>query len=143
MQRRRVRFLEPGVHAGAADGEVPAGEPGRGRAEAEGAEAATVLIVEPGAFRTQLFGPGFRAMPVMSEYAETVGPTRKSRPISDGKAQGNPAKAARAIADAVDAGTPTLRLPLGPDAVEWIRKKLAGVLAEVEHTEAVARATGF
>jgi NAD(P)-dependent dehydrogenase (short-subunit alcohol dehydrogenase family) len=102
-----------------------------------------VLIVEPGAFRTQLFGAGFRAMPEMSAYAETVGPTRKMSTDLHGAAAGDPAKAAKAIADAVDAGAPTLRLPLGPDALEWIRKKLASVLDDVERTEAVARATGF
>jgi NAD(P)-dependent dehydrogenase (short-subunit alcohol dehydrogenase family) len=102
-----------------------------------------VLIVEPGAFRTQLFGAGFRAMPAMSAYEETVGPTRKMSTDLHGVAQGDPAKAAKAIADAVDAGVPTLRLPLGPDAVDWMRAKLANVLADVERTEPIARATGF
>jgi NAD(P)-dependent dehydrogenase (short-subunit alcohol dehydrogenase family) len=102
-----------------------------------------VLIVEPGAFRTQLFGAGFRAMPAMSAYAETVGPTRKMSSDLHGAAQGDPAKAAKAIADAVDAGAPTLRLPLGADAVDWIRAKLASVLADVERGEVIARATTF
>jgi len=56
---------------------------------------------------------------------------------------GDPQKAARAIIDAVDAGCPTLRLPLGADAVQSIRDKLAKVSADVDRTEAVARATAF
>jgi NAD(P)-dependent dehydrogenase (short-subunit alcohol dehydrogenase family) len=102
-----------------------------------------VLIVEPGAFRTRLFGAGFRSMPAMEAYASTVGPTRAYASQSDGVQAGDPAKAARAIADAVAAGAPTLRLPLGGDAVTGIRQKLAAVAADVDRTEAVARATAL
>lgn len=102
-----------------------------------------VLIVEPGSFRTSLFGTAFRAMPVMDAYASTVGPTRTYAAQSAGSQPGDPAKAARAIADAVAAGAPSLRLPLGADAVESIRKKLAAIAANVDRTEAVAAATSF
>jgi NAD(P)-dependent dehydrogenase (short-subunit alcohol dehydrogenase family) len=101
-----------------------------------------VLIVEPGAFRTRLFGPAFRAMPQMPEYASTVGPTRAYAAQSDGVQDGDPAKAAKAIADAVAAGALSLRLPLGADAVKSIREKLARVGADVDATEAVASSTG-
>lgn len=100
-----------------------------------------VLIVEPGAFRTRLFGPAFRTMPAMPEYEATVGPTRTYAATSDGSQGGDPAKAARAIADAVAAGAPNLRLPLGADAVKSIREKLARVAADVDATEAVASGT--
>lgn len=102
-----------------------------------------VLIVEPGAFRTNLFGPAFRAMPALEAYGPTVGPTRAYAAISAGSQPGDPAKAARAIADAVAAGAPTLRLPLGMDAVASIREKLARVAADVDSTEPVAKATAF
>jgi NAD(P)-dependent dehydrogenase (short-subunit alcohol dehydrogenase family) len=102
-----------------------------------------VLIVEPGAFRTRLFGAAFRALPAMEVYAETVGPTRAYAAGSDGSQAGDPAKAARAIADAVAAGAPTLRLPLGADAVTSIREKLARVAADVDRTESIALATAF
>lgn len=100
-----------------------------------------VLIVEPGAFRTDLFGGAFRTMPETPEYAATVGPTRKHVLDSAGKQPGDPAKAAKAIADAVAAGAPSLRLPLGEDAVQAIRAKLAQVNADVDATESMARAT--
>ena len=102
-----------------------------------------VLIVEPGAFRTNLFGPAFRAMPALEVYGPTVGPTRAYAAISAGSQPGDPAKAARAIADAVAAGAPTLRLPLGMDAVASIREKLARVAADVDSTEPVAKAMAF
>jgi NAD(P)-dependent dehydrogenase (short-subunit alcohol dehydrogenase family) len=102
-----------------------------------------VLIVEPGAFRTRLFGSAFRALPAMPEYASTVGPTRAYAAQSDGVQGGDPAKAAKAIVDAVAAGAPSLRLPLGADAVQSIREKLARVTADVDGTEGVASTTGF
>jgi NAD(P)-dependent dehydrogenase (short-subunit alcohol dehydrogenase family) len=102
-----------------------------------------VLIVEPGAFRTALFGTAFRSMPEMDIYAGTVGPTRAYAANSAGSQPGDPAKAARAIADAVDAGVPTLRLPLGADAVSSIRAKLSRVAAEVDLTEKIAGDTAF
>jgi len=100
-----------------------------------------ILIVEPGAFRTELFGGGFRTMPETPEYAASVGPTRQYVVESAGKQPGDPAKAARAICDAVAAGTPSLRLPLGADAVQSIRDKLARVAADVDASEPVASAT--
>ena len=102
-----------------------------------------VLIVEPGAFRTRLFGGSFRSMPALDAYKESVGPTRAFAEQSEGKQPGDPAKAARAIIDAVNAGAPNLRLPLGADAVQNIRAKLAQVTADVDQTESVASATAF
>lgn len=102
-----------------------------------------VLVVEPGAFRTSLFGGAFRAMPATEPYASTVGPIRAWSTDLAGKQAGDPAKAARAIVDAVEAGAPRLRLPLGADAVAQIRAKLAAVAADVDANEAIAAATAF
>jgi NAD(P)-dependent dehydrogenase (short-subunit alcohol dehydrogenase family) len=102
-----------------------------------------VLIVEPGAFRTRLFGSSFRTMPVIEAYKESVGATRAYAEQSEGKQPGDPAKAARAIIDTVNAGAPNLRLPLGADAVQNMRAKLAQVTADVDQTESVANATAF
>jgi len=102
-----------------------------------------VLIVEPGAFRTRLFGSAFRAMPTLPAYAETVGATRAYVEKEAGAQAGDPVKAARAIIETVDAGAPNLRLPLGADAVSGIRAKLAQVTSDLNSTERVALATAF
>ncbi|HEY3252480.1 MAG TPA: hypothetical protein VGJ91_00980, partial [Polyangiaceae bacterium] len=85
----------------------------------------------------------FRTMPPLPAYAETVGATRAYAEQQAGAQAGDPAKAARAIVDAVDAGAPNLRLPLGADAVFAIRTKLARVTKDVNSTERVAVATAF
>ncbi|MEK7951983.1 oxidoreductase [Luteolibacter soli] len=102
-----------------------------------------VLIVEPGAFRTELFGSAFRSMPEMEVYAPTVGATRNYAAQSAGTQAGDPVKAAKAILDAVAAGCPSLRLPLGADAIHGMRAKLAQVAADVDWNEAIAAATAY
>ena len=102
-----------------------------------------VLIVEPGAFRTSLFGAAFRSLPALDAYATSVGPTRAYVESNAGTQPGDPRKAARAIADAVAAGAPTLRLPLGSDAVALIRSKLGEIAADVTANERVATAQDF
>ncbi|APR75589.1 Dehydrogenase [Minicystis rosea] len=102
-----------------------------------------VLIVEPGAFRTRLFGAAFRSMPAHPAYEATVGPIRAYATGANGAQEGDPVKAAKAIADAVAAGAPTLRLPLGADAITAIRAKLARVASDVDRTEEVAKATSY
>ena len=103
-----------------------------------------VMAVEPGAFRTNLFGPGAA---VLSEenpaYAETVGPTRQFVTTGDGTQPGDPAQAAAAIRTALDAERTPVRLPLGGDAVDGIVAHLDAVRAEVAEWEKVSRGTDF
>lgn len=79
-----------------------------------------VLIVEPGAFRTEFGGARMHRSPAIEAYAETVGPTRASIDSMDGTQPGDPDKAAAAILAALHAPQPPLHLALGPDAVTMI-----------------------
>ena len=118
-----------------------------GLSEAVAAELAPfgirVMIVEPGSFRTGLLGRGLRAAPQMAPYAGTVGATRAYIENEDGRQAGDPAKAAAAILTALDADQPPLRLALGADAVDMIRAKHDSLRTDLDHWEAVARATTF
>ncbi|MET8100376.1 oxidoreductase [Streptomyces sp. NPDC005236] len=103
-----------------------------------------VLIVEPGSFRTNLFGKGAA---YFSEehpaYAEKVGATRKLVRDGDGTQPGDPAKAAAAIRLALEAENTPLRLALGGDAVDFLVGHLDSVRAELATWEEVSRATEF
>lgn len=117
-------------------------------AEALAAEVASfgikVLAVEPGAFRTNLFGPGAAVMSKENPaYADTAGQTRRMVESGDGSQPGDPAKAARAIRTALAADATPLRLPLGADAVEAITDHLDGVRSELGAWEKVSRSTAF
>jgi NAD(P)-dependent dehydrogenase (short-subunit alcohol dehydrogenase family) len=99
-----------------------------------------VLIVEPGAFRTGLFGAASAAT---GTYAGTAGLTRQMIGASDGAQPGDPAKAAAAILATLNAERTPLRLPLGDDAVDAILGHLDRVRAELSGWEKVARDTAF
>lgn len=103
-----------------------------------------VLIVEPGAFRTNLFGKGAAYFSEPNDaYADTVGKTRDMVRAGDGAQGGDPAKAAAAILTALDADDTPLRLPLGDDAVSAIQAHLTDVRDEIDRWEGLARATAF
>lgn len=79
-----------------------------------------VLIVEPGAFRTEFAGHRMHRSPVIDAYAATTGPTRAAVDGMDGTQPGDPRKAAQAILEVLDHPEPPLRLALGNDAVDSI-----------------------
>jgi NAD(P)-dependent dehydrogenase (short-subunit alcohol dehydrogenase family) len=99
-----------------------------------------VLIVEPGAFRTELFGNISASTPI-SDYAGTAGQTRQMIEASAGVQPGDPAKAAAAILTALDAPDTPLRLPLGDDAVDAILGHLDSARADINAWEKLARST--
>jgi len=103
-----------------------------------------VLIVEPGAFRTGLFGAGAPVeSAAMPEYADTVGPTREYVASNDGEQPGDPRKAAVAIRRALDAKQTPLRLVLGADAIANIRGRLDRVGDELSGWDPVGRDTAI
>ncbi|MEU9265977.1 oxidoreductase [Streptomyces sp. NPDC048251] len=103
-----------------------------------------VLIVEPGAFRTNLFGKGAAYFSEENPaYAEKVGATRQLVEGGNGDQPGDPAKAAAAIRLALDAGNTPLRLALGGDAVDFLTRHLDSVRAELTAWEKVSRGTDF
>src|SRR5258708_23966596 len=75
-----------------------------------------VIIVEPGAFRTDWQGSSMQLHPVGPDYEETVGAINRSRQENDGTQPGDPARAAKVIMDVVGADDPPRRLLLGSDA---------------------------
>ncbi|MEV3874535.1 oxidoreductase [Streptomyces sp. NPDC049906] len=103
-----------------------------------------VLIVEPGAFRTNLFGKdAARFSQEDPAYAEQVGATRELVRGGDGIQPGDPAKAAAAILLALDADVTPLRLALGGDAVDALTAHLDAVRTELTTWEPVSRGTDF
>jgi len=97
-----------------------------------------VLIVEPGQFRTNLAGAGMRYMPELPAYADTVGATRQFAHGMHQTQEGDPLKAAAAIAKALEADDTPLRLALGRDAVDAIRGHAQKMLVDIDTWEAVS-----
>lgn len=102
-----------------------------------------VVVVEPGAFRTEFGGRRMHRSRVLDAYHGSTGATRAAVDGMDGSQPGDPAKAARAILDVLDADPVPLRLALGRDAVEAIRAKHARLRHDLDTWEAVSLGTDF
>lgn len=76
-----------------------------------------VVIVEPGAFRTDWQGSSMALHPVGADYEETVGAMNRYRAQNNGTQPGDPARAANVIIEVVDLDEPPRRLLLGAQAV--------------------------
>jgi NAD(P)-dependent dehydrogenase (short-subunit alcohol dehydrogenase family) len=112
-------------------------------ADEVGPHGIRTLIVEPGAFRTELMGARFHRSREIDAYAATVGQARAYLDHANGTQRGDPRKAANAILDALDASDPPLRLALGADAVDAIRAKHERLRTELDEWEALSRDTAF
>jgi NAD(P)-dependent dehydrogenase (short-subunit alcohol dehydrogenase family) len=77
-----------------------------------------VIIVEPGAFRTDWQGSSMTMHEPGPDYRDTVGRIHEMRRCANGSQAGDPARAARIIIDVVESPEPPRRLLLGSDAVE-------------------------
>jgi NAD(P)-dependent dehydrogenase (short-subunit alcohol dehydrogenase family) len=103
-----------------------------------------VVIVEPGAFRTDFAGRSLRqSARAIGDYADTAGLRRKENDHSHGTQPGDPARAARALITLAEAENPPLRVLLGSDAIQIIRAELNTQLAEIDAWENLSRGTDF
>lgn len=100
-----------------------------------------VLIVEPGAFRTEFAAAALKHMPIMEEYRTIVAGTRDFSHAMHGTQEGDPAKAAAAIETALAAEKTPLRLVLGADALGLVREHAQQMLADLETWQAVTLST--
>ncbi len=92
-----------------------------------------VLIVEPGPFRTDWAGRSLlESRIVIDDYAQTAGERRRQTRQRSGKQQGDPARAAEAIIEAVGSANPPLHLLLGKPALELGYKKLEAVKKDLD-----------
>jgi NAD(P)-dependent dehydrogenase (short-subunit alcohol dehydrogenase family) len=118
-----------------------------GLSEALAAEVAPfgvrVLIVEPGAFRTEFGGGRMHRSRTIDAYAVSTSGTRDAVEAMDGTQPGDPAKAAAAIVRAVGSADAPLHLALGADAVEAIRAQHEALAADLAAWEDVSRATAL
>jgi hypothetical protein len=77
-------------------------------------------------------------MPTIEAYADVVGGVRAFAKGMDGMQEGDPDKAARAVAQALEAKTTPLRLQLGADSIAAVRGHAARLLEDLASWERVA-----
>lgn len=90
-----------------------------------------VMIVEPGAFRTDFAGRSLtQSKTAIGDYGETAGTRRIENDKTHGTQPGDPDKGAGLIVEAIEAEDTPLRLLLGRDAV-----KVAGAVLDNRKNE--------
>jgi NAD(P)-dependent dehydrogenase (short-subunit alcohol dehydrogenase family) len=99
-----------------------------------------VLIVEPGAFRTE-FNRNKRVTEELGVYKDSAGLTRQATEKLLDSEPNDPVKGVAAIMKAVDSAEPPLRLLLGNDAVDGLREHHESILAELTEWEELSRST--
>jgi NAD(P)-dependent dehydrogenase (short-subunit alcohol dehydrogenase family) len=102
-----------------------------------------MTLVEPGSFRTDWAGASMRIDNSHPEYAETVGFMARYREESEGRAPGDPAKAAQVLVRVVDLDDPPERLPLGSDALRIAKEHNDKLAKELETWAELSRSTDF
>lgn len=82
-----------------------------------------VMVVEPGAFRTDFAGRSLtQSETAIGDYASTAGMRRIGQDKTHGTQPGNPDKGAELIIEAIEANDTPFRLLLGSDAVKFADK---------------------
>ncbi len=103
-----------------------------------------VTVVEPGMFRTDWAGRSMvRTERRIADYDAIFDPIREARKARSGQQPGDPAKAAKVIAEFLNTPNPPLHLLLGPDASEHVRKEMELLQSEFARWEDVTRSTNF
>jgi len=102
-----------------------------------------VIIVEPGAFRTDWQGSSMQLHDVGADYEPTVGEIHRMRQRTGGEQPGDPARAARIILDIVGVDDPPRRLLLGAGAVAMARAAGEQRAAELEQWAQLSESADF
>jgi NAD(P)-dependent dehydrogenase (short-subunit alcohol dehydrogenase family) len=102
-----------------------------------------VIIVEPGAFRTDWQGSSMTMHEPGPDYVDSVGRMHEMRRSTNGTQPGDPARAAEVIIDVVNAPEPPRRLLLGRGAVEQALASGAERNEEALQWAAVSRSVDF
>ncbi|EWY35769.1 short-chain dehydrogenase, partial [Skermanella stibiiresistens SB22] len=119
-----------------------------GVSEALGKEVAgfgiRVTALAPGQFRTDWAGRSMDRTPrSIPDYDAVMDPIRAARQTKSGNQPGDPAKAAKALLDLVEADNPPVRLFLGEDALALVDAKLEVMRTELTAWDTLSRSTSF
>lgn len=102
-----------------------------------------VTIIEPGPFRTDFAGRSLHKFSSVTDYDATRGIVSRMADEYNGKQQGDPEKAAKAIIQIAENPVPPLHLPLGKFAIERIREKISSFSDSINTWEQVSIDTDF
>jgi NAD(P)-dependent dehydrogenase (short-subunit alcohol dehydrogenase family) len=89
-----------------------------------------VTVVEPGPYRTDFLAAVEKAEKILPDYNETAGKSREYFEMRHGKQEGDPAKGADTIIEAILSKAPPLHLLLGNIAYQIAQEKIESLRTE-------------
>ncbi len=103
-----------------------------------------VTAIAPGSFRTDWAGRSMiRSERNIADYDVLFDPIRKARQEKSGQQAGDPARAAQALLQLIEAEQPPVHLLLGSDALDLVRRHLADLDEQITAWEPLSRSTDF
>lgn len=103
-----------------------------------------VMVIEPGAFRTDFSGRSLtQSRRIIEDYAATAGKRRRENDRTHGTQQGDPDRAAHVIIATVTGDRAPFRLLLGTDAIKIVRDELQERIDEINEWAPVSATTDF
>lgn len=103
-----------------------------------------VLVVEPGAFRTDFAGRSLtQSKTPIADYAETSGRRRKENSSAHGTQAGDPERAAEVLIKVISGANVPSRLLLGSDAVKVVSRVVEAQRQEIEDWKELSMSTDF
>lgn len=103
-----------------------------------------VTAIAPGSFRTDWAGRSMiRSERSVADYDALFDPIRTAREEKNGQQSGDPARAAQALLQLINAERPPVHLLLGNDALGIVRRYMAELDAQITAWEPLSRSTGF
>lgn len=103
-----------------------------------------VIVVEPGAFRTDFAGRSLMGTTTeISDYKETAGKRRKENDHTHGTQPGDPTKASQVIIKIAESEVTPFRLLLGTDAIQLTRSELEHQIKELDDWKTISSSTDY
>ena len=103
-----------------------------------------VIVVEPGAFRTNFFSTSLRGTQMkIADYQDTAWKRYPENAIDTGDQQGDPDKAANVLLKAIQSDNPPFRLLLSKQAVDFARQEYKNRLVEIDKWQNLSETTDF
>lgn len=102
-----------------------------------------VTSVVLGAFRTGISAARQSTCGSVADYAVLDAARRARFEAAAGRQRGDPARAAAAIIEMVDASHPPRRFALGPDAIDGLRRNAAALIEAADASEALGGSTDY
>lgn len=103
-----------------------------------------VIVVEPGAFRTNFFSTSLRgAQMKITDYQDTAWKRYPENAADTKNQSGDPNKAAKVLLQVVQSENPPFRLLLSKQAVDFARKEYQERLEEIDAWQSLSETTDF